>query len=223
MDVITYPSGADTIRAEHYTQAARRSHPSTVILVHGADGITDHLNGPWASTMRDLAAHFTNQGFTVLMPYYFEKTGTDPGPAALQSMFGHLVAWQTAVADAVDFAGTGTRVALVGFSLGGHLSLRLRGSVPAVVEFFAPLLNGLGPASTGHQAHVQIHHGEADRLVDVANAQQIAALLTAESAQVDLHRYPDAGHGFSGTKPGDEKALQLSLSRAVDFVIAHLA
>lgn len=223
MDVITYPSGADTIRAEHYNQAARRTHPSTVILVHGADGITDHLNGPWASTMRDLATDFTNRGFSVLMPYYFEKTGTDPGPAAFQSMFGHLVAWQAAVADAVDFAATHTRVALVGFSLGGHLSLRLRGSVPVVVEFFAPLLNGLGPASPGHQAHVQIHHGEADRLVDVANAQQIAALLTAESAQVDLHRYPDAGHGFSGTKPGDKKARQLSLSRAVDFVNAHLA
>lgn len=223
MEIITYPSGPGVIRAEHYTQAARRTHPSTVILVHGADGVTDHLNGPWASTMRNLATHLTNQGFTVLMPYYFEKTGTDPGPAALQSMFGHLMAWQAAVADAVAFAATGSRVALVGFSLGGHLSLRLRGAVPVVVEFFAPLLNGLGPASPGHQPRVQIHHGEADRLVDVANAQQIAALLTAESAQVDLHHYPDAGHGFSGTKPGDENALQLSLSRTVDFVNAHLA
>lgn len=217
-EIITYSSGGVSIRAESFAPA-NPANGAAVVIAHGSDGVTDDLNGPWASMMREFATDFAERGFAVLLPYYFEKTGTDPGIAAMQSMFGHMAAWQEALADAVTFAGG--RVALVGFSLGGHLSLRLRGRVPVVVEFFAPFLTGLGPAA-GSRPHVQIHHGEADRLVDIANAEQIASVLKGEGSGADLHRYRDAGHGFGGGKPGDAEARKVSRERAVAFLSAHI-
>jgi dienelactone hydrolase len=173
--------------------------------------------------MRSLAQAFAANGLTALIPYYLEKTATSPGNPVLQSMFGHRAAWQQALADAVALAET-DRVALVGFSLGGHLSLRLRGVVPVVVEFFAPLLDGIGPLPpTGAHCQVQIHHGEADGLVDITNAERIAHLLEEEGAEVDVWRYEDAGHGFGGRKAGDAAALKASMTRAVEFTTACLA
>ena len=51
------------------------------------------------------------------------------------------------------------RIGLLGFSLGGHLGLRVRSSLKMIVEFFAPVLDGIGTGSPGSQLHVQIHHG----------------------------------------------------------------
>jgi dienelactone hydrolase len=221
MKIVTYSSGAANIRAEWYSPLARASRPASVIIAHGSDGVTDHLNGPWATKMRSMAEALTLQGLTVVIPYYFEKTGTEPGVPAMQSMFGHIADWQVALTDSMAVAG-GTPVALIGFSLGGHLSLRLRGTVAAVVEYFAPLLTGFGSPSNGTRTPVQVHHGKADGLVDVANADKIVELLREEGSAVDVYRYPSAGHGFGGAKPGDSKAWKLSLSRTVKFVSSHL-
>jgi dienelactone hydrolase len=135
----------------------------------------------------------------------------------MQSMFGHMAAWQQAIADAAGFAGGAA--ALVGFSLGGHLVLRLRGSVPAVVAFFAPLLTGLG-ASPAAGTRVEIHHGESDRLVDIRQADRIASQLISEGTPVEVHRYANAGHGFSGAHPGDAEALNRSRSLTIAFATA---
>jgi dienelactone hydrolase len=170
--------------------------------------------------MRGFAEALADERVGVLLPYYFDKTGTEPGAAALQTMFGHMAAWQEALADAARFCGG--RVALVGFSLGGHLSLRLRAAVPVVATISAPSLTGLGPATNRGVPHVQIHHGEADRLVDVGNAGLIAEMLSSEGVVAEVHLYSEAGHGFSGARPGDAAALRLSRERTVEFVSAHL-
>ncbi len=114
----------------------------------------------------------------------------------------------------------GGEPALVGFSLGGHLSLRLRGSLPVVVAFFAPLLTGLN-ASSSSTTRVQIHHGESDRLVDIAQADRIAALLASEGTWAEVYRYAGAGHGFSGVHPGDPEALKRSRDLTLAFATAQ--
>ncbi len=222
MNIITYTSSGTTIRAERYEPSAQATTESAhVIIAHGSDGVTDNLNGSWASKMRSMAEAFASRGLTVTLPYYFEKTGTEPGVAAMQSMFGHMEAWRAALGDAVALA-RGTPVALVGFSLGGYLSLRLRGVAAAVVEYFAPLLEGLGGPPPAVRTPVQIHHGEDDRLVDVANASRIVELLREEGSTVELHQYRDAGHGFGGAQPGDAEAWRLSMPRTMKFVSSHL-
>lgn len=224
MNTITFSSGGSPIRAESYSPAIAPSG-TAVVIAHGSDGITDHLNGPWATMMRDYANAFSQKGCAVLMPYYFERTGTEPGQQAMLSMFAHMAEWQQTLADALTVAAglpgvTGGRVALVGFSLGGHLSLRLRGNAAVVVEFFAPYFNDIG--TSAKKPHIQIHHGEADGPVNIENARQIEKVLKSEGVVPDLKTYPRAGHGFDGRSPGDAEARKLSRERTVEFLGAHL-
>ena len=222
---ISYPSGGTPIPAELFTPVGA-SRGAAVVLAHGADGITDHLTGPWATMMRDYATELAQAGFTVLLPNYFEKTETKPGDKAMQTMLVHMPAWQQALADALNYAATQPGIApgglaLVGFSLGGHLSLRLRGRVRVLVEFFAPYGTGIGSVASGAR-HVQIHHGEADRLVDVSNAELIATALKDEGVTPSVHTYDGAGHGFNGADAKNTAARKLSKERTLRFVASHL-
>ncbi len=224
MNSITFSSGGLSIPAELYPPTIPASG-SAVVIAHGSDGITDHRNGPWATMMRDYASTFSRKGCAVLLPYYFERTGTEPGEEAMLSMFAHMPAWQDTLADALTLAAglpgvKSSRVALVGFSLGGHLSLRLRDKASVVVEFFAPYFNDIGTAT--RKPHVQIHHGEADGPVNIENARQIAKVLKSEGIVPDMKTYPRAGHGFDGRSPGDAEARRLSRERTVEFLEAHL-
>ena len=116
------------------------------------------------------------------------------------------------------------RVGLLGFSLGGHICLRLRGSVKALVEFFAPdllRLGGVGSAGTG-APHVQIHHGLADSLVPFSDAEAIATTLKHEGTVPELFSYQGAGHGFAGADPNNAKARRLSKERTLAFFSKRL-
>ena len=222
-ETITYSSRGKLIQAELF----RAASTAAVVLAHGSDGITDDLNGPWASMMRDYGEQFSQAGLTALLPHYFEKTNTLPGVSAWRSMLLYGQAWEEALGDAVAHAQTlpgiaRGRVALVGFSLGGHLSLRLRDRVPVVVELYAPYLTGLGSPADATAAHVQIHHGGNDQLVGFANAEQIASVLRDEGIRTDTIRYQEAGHGFIGADPKNSEARQLSRDRTIEFVSAHL-
>ena len=221
---ITYLSAGTAIRAELFAPAG--ASRGAAVVAHGSDGLTDHLAGPWGTMMREHAEGLAKAGYHTLLPYYFDKTGTPPGRAALQTMGIHLHEWQDALGAAVDhvaaLSGAGaSRVALVGFSLGGHLSVRLRDRVAVVVEFFAPYGVGLGTVS--HPApRVQIHHGDNDAAVDVANADRIADWLGREGVAVDVHRYAGAGHGFAGPDPANQAARKLSRERAANFVASYI-
>lgn len=135
-----------------------------------------------------------------------------------------LQSWVEAVSDTVAHARTlpgiaASRVGLLGFSLGGHICLRLRGSARALVEFFAPelrQLGGIGPAG-GALPNVQIHHGLADLLVPFSDAQAIAAKLEHEGVTPEIFSYEGAGHGFAGADPNNATALRSSKTRTLDF------
>ncbi len=219
---ISYRSGGKAISAELFPPVGA-ARGAAVVIAHGSDGVTDDRNGPWATMMRQYGADFAQAGYTALLPHYFDKTGTEPGDAAMRSLFLNLPAWQQALADALKHAaalpGVGAgRVGLVGFSLGGHLGLRVRGQAPVVVEFFAPHLTDIGSVASAAK-HIQIHDGTAD---PIANADLIAGVLGDEGIAPELHRYPGAGHGFNGADPDNTKARKLSRERTLQFVADHL-
>ena len=104
------------------------------------------------------------------------------------------------------------KVALAGFSLGGHLSLRPRGQVPMVVKFFAP-----HPAE-----HVPIHHGNKHRRLDVPNAGLIDADLRRETAVLSRRCDCGAGHDCTAADQDNTEARKLSKERKRQFVAQHL-
>jgi dienelactone hydrolase len=135
--------------------------------------------------------------------------------------------WQGAISDAIDHATTlpmidPKRVGLLGFSLGGHLCLRLRAKAKVLVEFFSPVFDGIGLG--GSLTHAQIHHGEKDLLpaTGYPNAVAIADTLKREGTSTELFPYPGAGHGFIGSDQGNTRARDLSKVRTLSFFQAHL-
>lgn len=225
-NITTIPSRGKSITAELYTPAGATT--GLIVVAYGSDGLTDHLSGPWATMIRGYAESLAEKGFTALIPDYLAVTKTQPGPEVFEMIPHCRDEWQEAIADAIDHAKTLStidpkRVGLLGFSLGGHLCLRLRAKASVLVEFFAPVLDGIG--WRGALTHAQIHHGEADRVPGTGfpNAVTIADTLKHEGASTELFPYPDAGHGFIGSDQGNTSARDLSKARTLSFFQAHLS
>ena len=217
--MISINSHAESVRLEVFKSTGPLSG-GTVIVIHGSDGMGD----PWAGMIREYATALSARGFTVLIPHYFDKTGSTPGTQIFAEMPEKLHSWHEAISDTVAYAGTLTPstsrpIGLLGFSLGGHLALRLRGTVKAVVEFFAPELLELGGISSANSAptHVQIHHGLADSLVPFSNAQNIEAALKSEGRVAEVFSYQGAGHGFIGADADNRAARTDAKARTLEF------
>ena len=196
-----------------------------IVIAHGSDGMAE----PWAALIREYGADLAGKGFTAFIPSYFAKTGTNPGLAVFAQIPAHLDSWVEAVGDVLaqvkTFPGIAAqRVGLLGFSLGGHICLRLRGATPAMVEFFAPelrALGGLGAPQTG-KVQIEIHHGLADLLVPFTETQAIAHVLESQDAAPKVFSYEGAGHGFAGADPNNATARRSAKIRTLDFFQKHL-
>lgn len=222
--MISIDSHATVIQAELFSPAAGSSNGAAIIVAHGSDG----MNEPWAAMIREYARELAVRGFTAVIPHYFDKTHSIAGPRIFSEISTNLLSWQEAVADTVTHVRTMpgpsiTHIGLLGFSLGGHICLRIRGSADAVVEFFAPEfpeLGGIGSAASG-PLPIQIHHGLADLLVPFSNAENIAATLKAEGSAPEVFSYEGAGHGFASPDPNNATARRSSKDRALTFFGKH--
>ncbi|TCR68234.1 dienelactone hydrolase family protein [Bosea sp. BK604] len=186
--------------------------PSTVILLHGSDGLTN------AARYRLAAQMIADAGHAVLLPRYFEATGDT------RARYGDIrlkfPLWREAVEIVLGdpaFGAQHGRVGIVGFSLGGALALALAARSPrihAVVNFF-----GFEPAGLRDGRPLPptlILHGGADRVVPVANAAAIERHIKAQGGTVESHIYPGEGHGLSLASLPD------AIARARGFLQRHL-
>lgn len=223
---ITLSSGGKSFSADVHTPPG--APVGLVVIAYGSDGLTDDLNGPWKSMIEGFADSLAAKGFAVLIPDYLAVTATRPGPAVFEAIPHCRDAWLLALSDAADqFVVQAkldlTRLGLLGFSLGGHLALRLRAKACALVEFYAPVLDGLGSAAKA-PAHAQIHHGDADHVpgTSFANASTVDATMKGEGTATELFAYPGAGHGFIGNDEPNRNARDLSKARTLSFFGSHL-
>jgi dienelactone hydrolase len=231
----SYSSGGNQIPCEIYSPTSPNG--GVIVIAYGSDGMIDNAHGPWATMMRGYAADLAAKGFTATIPDYFQTTGTAAGSIDYKNGGGLIVLaninkWTAGLSDAIAHAKSLTgvdskRAGFLGFSLGGHLGLRLRANVKVLVEFFAPVLTGIGGA--GAPLPVQIHHGKFDaakRGDDVVqfenNVPPILRQLESEHASVDLHEYVGAGHGFVGADAANTKASTESKSRTIAFFESKL-
>ena len=222
----TFSTGGADVRTELF-QPPGSAKRAAIVIAHGSDGMSDTPVGAWGTMIRGYAEDLAGAGFAVSIPHFFQSTGDDPGPVSVEQILAHRAQWQSAITDAIAHVKTlpsvdPSRIALIGFSLGGHLSLRLRATSKVLVEFFAPELDGIGPAANAG-LKAQIHHGLADGLVDFeSNAAPIQRQLTAEGASSTLIRYAGAGHGFVGADPANTKARADAKANTLAFCKKHL-
>lgn len=224
----TIPSGTVKIPGELYSPPGPAS-TGLVVIAYGTDGFEDTANGPWKTMIRGYAEDLAKRGFFALIPDYFRKTGTTPGIPAGDVIRTKHGDWEQALVDTVAHARTlarvdPARIGLLGFSLGGYLCLSIRAAAKprALVEYFAPQFDGIGPA--GRVPHAQIHHGEDDDspATHFANAAAIEVILKREKTAVTVFPYKGAGHGFAGRDKANVDAATLSKKRTLSFFATHL-
>lgn len=110
------------------------------------------------------------------------------------------------------------RVGLLGFSLGGFLSLALATQEPrisAVAQLFGGLPEPFLP-DAGKLPPVLILHGGRDTVVPVAEAEKLEALLKQHRIPFEIKIYSDQGHHFTGLAQID------ALRRVVAFFRRYL-
>src|SRR5215475_6279867 len=103
----TFTSCGKTIAAEVF--CPDRANGGTVIIAYGSDGMVDNAHGPWVTMIRDYAADLAADGFTAIVPDYFQGTGTSAGEIdflkdGAQQIWLHRDAWQSTIEDALDYA-----------------------------------------------------------------------------------------------------------------------
>jgi dienelactone hydrolase len=225
-----FVSGGVHITTDLY-QPSGVANQAAIILAYGSDGLIDNQNGPWATMIGQHAEALAQKGFHALVPDYFLRTATpansiDYQRDGAQVVMRHKGAWQSTLADAVQYAKTlpridASRIGLLGYSLGGYLSLRLRTQAKAIVAFFPPWMDGIGPGATAGLP-VQIHYGDKDLLDFAGNTGPIEQALRKDGAVVTSHCYPGANHGFSGSDPANTDASAKSKARTIEFFTASL-
>lgn len=195
----TFRSGGNTIRIDYLAPPGAGRGPA-IVLAHGADG----LAGPdGAARYRQLSASLAQRGFVVAVVHYFERTATVRADA--ESQVRCLPAWHETLTDAITAVRSEKRVdpqrvAIMGVSLGGTLSIAVASFDPRVsglVDFFGGLPDVID-RQLKRLPPTLILHGEADRVVPVGEARKLEAACRRLGVRHELKIYPEAGHGFSG-------------------------
>ncbi len=211
----TFESGGKTIAVERFEPQEPGKYPVAVVL-HGSGGMA--VGG---FMFRNLARELAGRGYLVVLPHYFDRTGTTI--ADMTTMVEKFPVWIKTVADASSYAldlpnAQPDRVALVGFSLGSYLSLSASTFDPrvkVVVDYFGGLPDLLR-LRADRLPPTLILHGDADRIVPISEARKLESLLEAHHIPFEKKIYEGAGHGFFGASDHD------ATHRAVRFLDQHM-
>lgn len=208
--------------AGHLSEAPGGSARGAVVLIHEWWGLNGHIRG--------IADRLAREGFTVFaVDLYGGRVAKDAEEA--EGLMNGLD-WGRAVQDlrtateALRQRSPGTRVAVMGFCMGGALTLLAAANDPqldAAVPFYGIPPEGAADV-TRIRAPVLGHFARHDDWCTPARVDALEKKLKGASVPAELHRY-DAGHAFfNDTRPevhSPENAAT-AWKRTVDFLHAKL-
>lgn len=189
------------------------------------------LHSWWGLTesIKDRVNQLADAGFTAVAPDLFDgEIARDDahGEQLLAEVDANrLVLGVQSTADALARmpAATGSRIMVVGFSMGASLALwfseRFAEQVSAVVGFY-------GTQSIDFQltqAAYQLHLAEDDAMVDPDELALMEASFGLAGRPVDIHTYAGVAHHFAepGTPNHDGDAADLAWQRTIEFLRQH--
>ena len=237
MTTITIPVEDGTSMPAYLGRPAADPAPTAVIVAHELFGVNPDIRG--------VADDLATAGFLAIAPEFYHREAP-PGrwlerdDAGRQEGFGYLHKLRRDQALADVAAGIGwlrsqpgiERVAMVGFSAGGHLAYLAACRLP--VSRTAVLYGGwlpstdipmsqptptldLTPGITGRVLYLA---GEDDALIDAGQRKRIRAALAAARVDHELVSYPGVGHAFfwPGTPPFNQEARADAWRRVVQLL-----
>lgn len=220
-DMVTFRSNGGT--AQGYL--ADGGGPG-VIVIQEWWGLVPHIC--------DVADRVAAAGFTALAPdLYGGRSSTEPDEAGKLMMSLNLAQAAKDLSGAVDLLQerTGrTKVGVMGFCMGGGLSLVLACQRPDAVAAAAPFYGVIPwanaqPDWAALTATVEGHYAELDGFFTPAAAQELETTLRGLGKTATLHVYPGTDHAFfNDTRPEvyDAGASATAWQRTLDLMRSTL-
>ena len=210
---VSFPSGSETVSGYLATPDGPGKKPA-IVVIHEWWGLNDWTKGK--------ADGFAKQGYVALaVDLYRGKVATDgdtahqlmrgmPNDRALRDMKA-AVAYLRSRPD-VD----GSKVASIGWCMGGGLSLDLAVNEPTLsgaVIYYGHLMTD--PATIAAlKVPLLGNFGGQDQGIPVKDVEAFAAEAKKAGKSVDFKIYPDAGHGFASSK--DPKVYRAADAKDAD-------
>jgi dienelactone hydrolase len=182
-----------------------------VVISHGAGGNASVLPRTLAIEMRrwGLVGIATNYTHSAGVPLGAPGTPNDPGASEANIQRAHAVREILRTLSYVDQS----RVAAHGHSMGAFVTTALVATYPTDFRVASHTAGGIklpgiliGPAPSEAQARAirtpyQLHHGDQDTVVPIAQDQRLDAVLQAVGIAHEFHVYPGVDHIEIGTSP----------------------
>ena len=223
--MVSFPSNGKT--AQGYLAVPESGSGPGVIVIQEWWGLVDHI--------KDVADRFAAAGFVALAPDLYDgETADEPDEAGKIMMAMELDRAAKDMGGAIDYlAGhddaTGEGIGVVGFCMGGGLTLWLatmRPEISAAVPFYGALpWPEVKPDFTTTRAAFLGHYAEDDDWATQESARKIESTLRGLGREATFHVYPGTGHAFFNDDRPEAyapEAAQLAWDRTVAFFRAHL-
>jgi carboxymethylenebutenolidase len=199
-ELVEFPANGQT--ATGYLSIPPQGNGPGVVVIQEWWGLVDHI--------KDVCDRFAGEGFVALAPdLYHGKTTKSPDEAAKLLMELRIDEAEKDLSGAVQYllehdATTSQKVGVVGFCMGGALSLYTatkNANVGACVIFYGGFVNAK-PDLPKLQAPVLGLYGERDKSVTPESVHKLEQQLKALGKKVDVIIYPNADHAFfNDTRP----------------------
>jgi carboxymethylenebutenolidase len=196
-----------------------------IIVIQEWWGLVDHI--------KKVADRFAQEGFTALAPDFYQgETATGPDTAGRLMMAINIAETEKILQGAISAllqnpATTGDRVGVVGFCMGGQLSLyaaTLNPKIGACVDYYGIHPN-VHPDFSKLHAPVLGFFAELDQYVNPHVTSELSNKLKALGKEHEFITYPKTQHAFfNDTRPEvyNREAAEDSWKRMIDFFKKHL-
>ena len=212
-------------RTSGYLAIPQKGTGPGVIVIQEWWGLVDHI--------KDVCDRFANEGYVALAPdLYHGQSTKSPDEAGKLMMALRIDEAEKDLRGAIQYllnheATTGTRVGVIGFCMGGALSLYAASKnqqVGACVVFYGIHPN-VKPDLPSLQAPVLGIYAERDQSVPPEAVRELERQLKELGKSVEIHIYPDTDHAFFNDQRPDvynPKAAEDAWRRVIQFFATHL-
>ena len=221
--MVEFPGNGGT--ASGYLAIPEKGSGPGVIVIQEWWGLVDHI--------KEVCDRFAKEGYVALAPdLYHGQTTKSPDEAGKLMMALRIDEAEKDLRGAIQYllshdATTADKVGVVGFCMGGALSLYAaskNAQVGACVVFYGIHPN-VKPDLPNVQAPVLGIYAERDQFASPNAVRELEAQLTALGKSVEMHIYPNVDHAFFNDHRTDVyngKAAEDAWRRTIEFFARHL-